>query len=210
MVKGVINKNGIIRTLEEIEQFLNNETWPVIDLCIKTFKSKQKIVGLFNIPRLLFPIIDTLSCYYKGNIKDTAFNAIAFLKDYFSRLNPEYERKGAFIYCICRHGLMHQFIPKFISYRRKNIGWEISLNTSGNLSNHLKMCGKTVIIECVQFYDDLLGALGLYKLDIDQGKDGLINKFISVHEKMMEPMNKTGLLERKPYLKQSDFDFLKK
>ena len=201
-----MDKKDIVKILEEIEKSVKNDVDPIINLYINHFKDTDEGIGLFTIPRIIFPEIDNLGAYYKGTIYNSSQNAISFIKDYFSQIEPEYKEKGAFIYVIYRHGLMHQHTPKLMSYRKKNVGWVVSLSLDG--VGHLDIWGKTVQLNAGRLYDNYLGALNLYKNDIQKGDQKLINKFILAHKEMATPMSKTKLLKR-DYLQQSDFNFLK-
>lgn len=210
--KDIYTKGNIIKHLEAIKKSLQNDVEPVIDLYMKHFFKTNEGIGFFAIPRMLFPEIDNLGSYYAGEINNTAKNATSFIKAYFSKVSLEYMNKGAFIYLVYRHGLMHQHSPKLISYKKKNIGWAIHLSSNGVVTTHthLKLLGKTVQIDGRQLYKDLLSALDFYISDIKSEKKNLIENFIKAHKEMGKPLNKTLVLKRyKNYIKQQDLQFLK-
>jgi len=212
MKKDIYTKENIVRHLEDIKKSLRNDIAPVIDLYMKHFFQTNEGIGFFAIPRMLFPEIDNLGSYYAGEINNTAKNAIGFIKAYFSKVNLEYMNKGAFIYLVYRHGLMHQHSPKFISYKKKNIGWAIHLSSNGVVTTHthLKLLGKTIQIDGRQLYEDLLSALDFYIIDIKSEKRNLIGNFIEAHKEMMGPLSKTLVLGKyRNYIKQKDLQFLK-
>lgn len=209
MRKDIKTKENVIELITEIEESIQKDVGSAVGLYIKHFIDTKEGIGFFAIPRLIFPEIDAFGGYFSGTIKNTPEYAIMFMKEYFVRINTEYKRKSAFVYVIYRHGLMHQHTPKFMSYRKKNVGWAIQLTEPGKLNHHLKMRGKTVYINGVQFYEDLMKSIRLYKKDIEKDKNNLVKRFIKAHKETMEAKPKTILLKEKPYLKQSDFDFLK-
>jgi hypothetical protein len=204
----IITKEDIVEYLEEIQQSIKNDAGTAIDFYMDHFLKTDEGIGLFTIPRIIFPEIDNLGSYYAGTIKNTSANAINFIKDYFSKINLEYLNKGAFIYQVYRHGLMHQHIPKFVSYKNKNLGWAIGLSNRGTKSSHLKLWGKSVKIDGKQFYEDLLIAIDLYKEDIKSGNRKLISNFIKAHKEMITPISKTALL-KKSYFSKKDLSFIK-
>lgn len=212
MKKDIYTKENIIRHLVNIKKSLQNDIGPVIDLYMNHFFQTNEGIGLFAIPRMLFPEIDNLGSYYTGEINNTAKNAISFIKTYFSKVNPEYLSKGAFIYLVYRHGLMHQHAPKFVSYRKKNIGWAIHLSSNGVVTTrtHLRLLGKTVQIDGRQLYEDLLSALDFYISDIKSERISLIENFIKAHKEMKRPLGKTLLLKKyRNFIKRVDLQFLK-
>lgn len=208
MKKDVATKENIIDTLKEIKQSIVNDVGSAINLYLKHYFEKNEGIGLFAVPRMIFPEVDNLGSYYSGITYNNAENAIKFIKEYFSRVNGEYKKKGAFIYLIYRHGLMHQHTPKLMSYKRKVVGWHISLRNHEVISNHLKLDGKAVIIDGVQLYKDILDAIDFYISDIERGNKKLFNNFIKAHKAMMKPDAKTNYLGRN-YITQRDFNFLK-
>lgn len=211
-MKETYTKENIIKHLEDIKRSLQNDVKPAIDLYMKHFFETSEGIGFFAIPRMLFPEIDNLGSYYAGEINNTPKNAISFIKTYFSQVNPEYSNKGAFIYLVYRHGLMHQHSPKFISYKKKSVGWAIHLSSDGvvTTSTHLKLLGKTVQVDGRQLYEDLLSALDSYINDIKNEKDNLIKNFIKAHKEMMKPLSKSLVIQKyRAYIKQKDLEFLK-
>lgn len=206
------SKEGIVKYLNEVKISLQNDVAPAIDLYMKHFFKTNEGVGFFAIPRMIFPEIDNLGSYYCGEINNTAQNAIKFIKDYFVTANSEYKNKGALVYLIYRHGLMHQHTPKYISYKGKNIGWAIHLSSNGVVtgSTHLKLLGKTLMIDGRQLYLDLLTALDSYINDINSDKPNLIQNFTKSFNVMQKPLSKALILRKhKSYIKDSDFKFLK-
>lgn len=210
MKEKIITKDDIVETLREIKKSIKNDVGTIIDLYIDHFFKTDEDIGLFAVPRLLFPEIDNMGSYFVGeNLKNSPDNAIKFMKKYFSKVDIEYKNKSAFIYIIYRHGLMHQHIPKFMSYRRKNIGWAIGLSKKNTISHHLKLMGKTIRIDGRQFYEDFLDAIDFYIDDIKRGDKKIFNNFIKAHTEMMKPLSKSEYLKNKSYVKQKDFNFLK-
>jgi hypothetical protein len=204
--KNSITKDHIGKYLEEIEASLKNDIGLILPTYQQHFLQTNIGAGYFAIPRLIFPEIDNLGALYQGNIRETQRAAINFMKDYFGLVNTEYKTKSAFIYLIYRHGLMHQHVPKNMSYKKQSVGWIISMNST---AGHLSTYGKTIQLDATQLYLDLLTALNFYKNDILSDKENLIERFISAHSKMIEPISKTNLIAKKGYVDQTDFDFLK-
>lgn len=211
MKEKIMTKENIIEALEEIKKSIKNDVDPIIDLYLDHYFKTNEEIGLFAVPRLLFPEIDNMGSYFTGKTSgsDSPENAIMFMKEYFTRVNSEYKTKSAFIYIIYRHGLMHQHVPKFMSYKKKNIGWAIGLSSKKTISQHLKLLNRTVRIDGRQFYEDLLDAIDFYIDDIQRGSVRLINNFIKAHKEIMKPLSKTEYLRRKKYLSKNDFIFLK-
>ncbi|MFA6466620.1 MAG: hypothetical protein WCV71_02050 [Patescibacteria group bacterium] len=192
-----------VELMNEIKQSLHDDILTALDIYSKTG------TGFFAIPRLIFPEIDNLGAYMAGTTKNSPKNAIAFIKKYYAIINPEYTKKGALIYFIYRHGLMHQHVPKFVSYRKKNIGWQISLTMENTKSTHLMLMDKTIILEGRQLYTDTIFAIDEYIKDLQSDKK-VLNNLIIAHQMMMSPINKTALLKNyKNYIKQADLNFLK-
>ncbi len=212
MNSDLYTKVNIIQHLQDIKKSLRNDIEPVIDLYMEHFFKTNEGIGLFAIPRMIFPEIDNLGAYYSGTIKNTPKYAIRFIKDYFSRVNLEYLNKGAFIYLVYRHGLMHQHTPKLLSYKRKSIGWAIHLSSNKVVTTHthLGLLGKTVQIDGRQLYEDLLFALDFYINDIKNERKNLIENFSKAHKEMKKPLSKTLVLQKYiNYIKQRDLQFLK-
>lgn len=207
MKKDIKTKEEIIEALEEIKKDFKDNVGLSVNAFVKHWRKTEERLGHLYIPRLIFPEIDNLGNYYAGNINpgENTKRAIKFIKNYLGGVNQEYIKKGAFIYFIYRHGLIHQHFPKFMSYKRKNVGWAVSINLP---HSHLKMRGKTIQIDAEKFYNDFLDAIDLYKKDIKKEKDNLINKFINAHIEMMKSKPKKEFLKSKD-LKQTDFNFLK-
>lgn len=204
----IYSKDNIVLHLMDIKKSIENDIGMAITLYMDYFFKTNKGIGFFAIPRMIFPEIDNLGSYYAGEIKNTPQNSIHFMKDYFTRSNPEYLRKGAFIYYVYRHGLMHQHSPKFISYEGENIGWAIHLSNKGVASNNLKLFGRTVQIDGRMLYEDLLVAIDFYIKDIENDDSKLINNFITAHKEMNKPISKTEVLSRySAYIKKMIWSF---
>ena len=201
------DKDLAISILNDITQSLKNDVGSALKTYHGVFISSPVGIGFFAIPRLIFPEIDNLGCYLVGDIKHTASNAISFMKMYFSKVDPEYRSKSAFIYFVYRHGLMHQHMPKSVSCNKKNIGWSVGISTPNTKTSHLNFIANSLNIDGQQFYEDFLRALELYKKDV-LSNDAILKNLITAHRKMISPVPETELL-KKPYIKQSDLDFLK-
>ncbi len=84
--KDIYTKENIIKHLGAIKESLQNDIAPVIDLYMRHFLRTNEGIGLFAIPRMLFPEIDNLGSYYAGEIGNTPKNAIGFIKAYSDKL----------------------------------------------------------------------------------------------------------------------------
>lgn len=63
---------------------------------------------------LVFTYIDLLGYLYTGKRKNTAENAVQFLRDYLGRIDIRYKQVGGLLYEALRHGLVHLGTPKRI------------------------------------------------------------------------------------------------
>lgn len=205
----VINsKQDALDLLNEIKTSLERDVGLVTRQYLDYYNDTGTGVGFFAIPRLIFPEIDNLGCYLAGTTENTGANAIAFMKKYFSITNPEYASKSSFIYIIYRHGLMHQHTPKILSYRGKNIGWQINLSEHGE-SSHLRQNNNgSVIIDGRQFLDDIFMAIEKYKTDIKNNVPDLLLNMQKAHSEMMNVLDESVFL-RKGGVASTDLDFLK-
>ncbi len=218
----IYKKEDIINHLEEIKKSLEDDVGNAVKWYAEYFlKNKEgKGIGLFAIPRIIFPEIDNLGCYLSGNINNTAKNAVNFIRKYFGKINPEYKDIGGFIYLVYRHGLMHQHTPKLVSYKKKILGWAISLSGPNNVTNsHLEKFGDTIQIDGKQLYEDLIVGIDFYIKDFENSNKNkkLIKNFSAAFYQMNRPISKSACLKKgkgnkkykRGYIKQSDFKFLK-
>jgi len=209
MKQDISNTNDALELLDEIKVSLERDAGLIIETYLDYFDKTKIGAGFYAIPRLIFPEIDNLGSYLAGNIENTSLNAIRFMKTYFSKINPDYKLKSAFIYYVYRHGLMHQHVPKFVSYKNNNVGWKIRISKPNTNSSHLQLHGKTIIIDGRKFFEDTLNALNEYKKDIVNNNRNVLNNLVIAHRIMMQPEKKSNLL-RKKYINQTDLNFFKK
>jgi len=208
MKQEIRTKQDALDTLDEIKASLEKDINFAIRKYMDYYDDTKHGVGLYAISRLIFPEIDNLGSYLAGTTEKSAKNAILFMKQYFSIVNPEYNSKSAFIYIVYRHGLMHQHTPKLISYKGKVVGWRIDLTEPGQSSSHLRRDGDSIIIDGRQLLEDMLRAIEKYKNDITKNDPNLLQNFKNAHEKMMSVMNEDQFLE-KSGVESTDLDFLK-
>ena len=207
-MKNKINSlNDAINILEKIKESIKRDIGPIIEYYHKQYIETKIGVGFFAVLRCIFPEIDGLGSYYKGTINNTAKNATEYIRDYFGRINLEYKRKGAFIYQVYRHGLMHQHTPAFLLIDGKKSGWSIGISFPLDPRNHLQYANRSVNIDVHQFYEDLLSSIDLFRRDIEAGNNELLKNLITAHGEMHYPISKEKLLQ-KPFITEADFKFV--
>jgi len=209
MKQEIKTKQDALDTLDEIKASLEKDVNFAIRKYMDYYDDTKHGVGLRSIPRLIFPEIDNLGSYLAGTTRQSSKNAIQFMKKYFSIANPEYDSKSTFIYIIYRHGLMHQHIPKLLSYKGKVVGWRIDLTEPGQLSSHLQRDGDSIIIDGQQLLEDMFKAIEKYKDDIEKNEPNLLQNFKNAHKEMMSAMNETDFFNRCKYVEKTALDFLK-
>lgn len=92
---------------QDIKRSIQNDVLPLV-----ASSSVPRDGGLFAAPRLIFAYVDYLGYLYKG--KSLSESAVAFLRDYWGRLDKRYSEVGGLLYHIYRHGTIHEYEPKII------------------------------------------------------------------------------------------------
>jgi hypothetical protein len=199
-------KDEIKARLDDLKTSLQRDVGLALEAYISAFQATGLGVGFYGISRMIFPEIDTCGSYYAGEISNTPGNSIKFMRRYFPQVNPRYKDCCGFIYLTYRHGLTHQHVPKNISYKRRSLGWAISLD-----GGHLTKVNQTIILDGKQFYEDFLAVIDLFRSDLDEKRLSarLVNNFNAADAEMKKPISKGKALNRWRYLSESDFKFLK-
>lgn len=204
-------KQQAIFLLTEILTSSENDIKPVLGLYCSHNLNKEPKIGFFAVPRLIFPEIDGLGCYYAGKIDGTSKNAINFIKEYFGRVNSIYKNRGSFLYFVYRHGLMHQHIPKTIIMDGKVFGWGISISSDEVSTNcmHLQVINGNIQIDANRFYEDFSKALKIFIDDVkNETNDVLAINIIQAHKEMYNSQDTVNIINKYKYMCKDDFLFL--
>jgi len=168
---------------------------------------------------VVFTYVDLLGYLYKG--KSFSKNAVQFLRDYLGRVDKRYEEVGGLLYDAFRHGYVHLATPKRIQLRGGEIV-DFQFSRAKERQDHLKVTktqeiqrtGERVVIYRLSvdvdlLYEDLLSAIDIYADDIRHNPT-LSDTFWKAFEKRRKPERaKEAELLNKPYIQDSDFDFVR-
>ena len=152
-------------TLEQVENFLNNEVKGQIELEIEPLLyPNQETGGYFGVTLQVLCFLEFLGaaytgyngteCYFNGAKKiSTSEKTLKFIAEVLGSLHQEYSENGKFLYAMYRHGLVHLYQPRTIkldggkvliwaAYKGERIG-EVHLNSdNGSVKvevSHLKI-----------------------------------------------------------------------
>lgn len=184
----------------------------------KMFRTESTDVVLL----LIFTHIDLLGYLYTGDTsrRKLSENAVKFLREYLGRIDSRYKEVGGLLYDALRHGLVHLTTPKRMLLKNGMI-LDFSFTPAGRREKYLKVTkreeiekvGKIEIcrlsIDLSQLYEDLLSAMDMYAEDIRHNQ-ALSEVFQKAFETRRQPEKaKEEELLNKPYIQQSDFDFVR-
>lgn len=167
----------------------------------------------------IFPYIDLLGYLYKG--KNSSINAVEFMREYLGRIDSRYREVSGLIYDMIRHGYIHLATPKRIKLRDGEI-LDILFSRSGKREEYLKAVKMPefprtssqvdiyrISLDLPLLYRDLLLAIDEYAEDVKE-KQELSDTFREAFEARRKPEKaKEENLLNKPYIQQSDFDFVR-
>jgi hypothetical protein len=203
--------------LDVISDSITNDCGEAIEMYEANFITGKPGGGFFAVPRMLFPEIDGLGTILTGQPRATGLNIKTYLKDVMALIDARYATFAGFIPLVYRHGLLHQHDPKDFRYKGKSFGWAFQFQHKNNPIDvrrrwHLRIENDVLVIDMRLFYQDLLDSISLLKKMITAE---MAEKFLADYNK---PINKTAAIknartqkkDKKRYLYESDFDFLKK
>lgn len=157
-------KKTVLSHLEkDIKKSIEDDIVRVLD-----FHERTRIGGYHSIPRLVFCYIDYLGSLLYGN--SSTANGIRFIEEYFPE---QYKEVSALMFCMWRHGTIHEYDPKVLRHNKTILGWLENISSKqANKKDHLnifKNKNKLVLgINENRLVEDLLIAL--------KGLIGKINK----------------------------------
>ncbi len=134
------------------------------DFMVANSALKEKNVGYFASPRIIFPYITFLGSLYCG--EDKSISAIKFMVDYMGRVSNEYEYCSGIYYLGYRNGLIHTNMPKIFYYGKKRLGWWISHAEAIGLNRGDHLNGNKILYPEL-FFKDLKKAIHFYIADFD-------------------------------------------
>lgn len=165
----------------------------------------------------IFPYIDLLGYLYKG--RTSSVNAVEFMREYLGRVDSRYQEVSGLIYDALRHGYIHLATPKRIKLRDGKI-LDFLFGRSGRREEYLKVTKMQELqrtgvrvdiyrlsLDLPLLYRDLLAAIDKYAEDIREQQE-LSDTFREAFETRRKPEKEEKLLN-KPYIHQSDFDFVR-
>lgn len=203
-----LRKKTIQLEIDNIKHQIETDFFQIVDRTQYSF---------FTVPLLVFAMSDYLGSLYKGN--NSSKNAVAFIRKYFSHKNASYEECAGILYFVYRHGLTHERMPKFTQLRTKGrkISCYITQNSKYRHLKGFKMeddSAKGLIICIRSLVEDLLSAVEAYEQDLlmDSSKGRKLRKKFSIAYRNSRKYHKENdlLEERKSYLFENDFDFIRK
>jgi len=167
----------------------------------------------------IFPYIDLLGYLYKG--RSSSINAVKFMREYLGRVDNRYQEVSGLIYDALRHGYIHLATPKRVKLRDGKV-LDFLFIRSGKREEYLKVKKMQEVqrtgaredvyrlsLDLPLLYRDLLSAIDKYAEDIRE-KQELSDTFREAFETRRKPEKaKEEELLNKPYIQQSDFDFVR-
>lgn len=179
----------------------------------------QRRISDDHITLVIFPYIDLLGYLYRG--RTSSSNAVEFMREYLGRVDNSYQEVSGLIYDAFRHGYIHLATPKRVKLRDGKI-LDFLFGHSGKREEFLKVTNRQELqgtgarvdvyrlsLDVPLLYRDLLSALDEYAEDIRE-KQELSDTFREAFETRRKPEKaKEEELLNKPYIQQSDFDFVR-
>jgi len=167
----------------------------------------------------IFPYIDLLGYLYKG--RSSSINAVEFMREYLGRVDNRYQEVSGLIYDALRHGYIHLATPKRVKLRDGKV-LDFLFIRSGQREEYFKVTKMQELqrtgvrvdiyrlsLDLPLLYKDLLSAIDKYAEDIRE-KQELSDTFREALETRRKPEKaKEENLLNKPYIQQSDFDFVR-
>ena len=93
--------------------------------------------GYHSTIKLIFSYIDFFGAIYKNNVSSRS--SVEFIKKYFGKINPQYDRNAGIIYSTFRHGTIHTISPKKIKISSTTFLWLIGKKCDILYQNDLSM-----------------------------------------------------------------------
>lgn len=179
----------------------------------------QRRISDDHITLVIFPYIDLLGYLYRG--RTSSSNAVEFMREYLGRVDNRYQEVSGLIYDAFRHGYIHLATPKRVKLRDGKI-LDFLFVHSGKREEFLKVTNRQELqgtgarvdvyrlsLDVPLLYRDLLSAIDEYAEDIRE-KQELSDTFREAFETRRKPEKaKEEELLNKPYIQQSDFDFVR-
>lgn len=179
----------------------------------------QRRISDDHITLVIFPYIDLLGYLYRG--RTSSSNAVEFMREYLGRVDNRYQEVSGLIYDAFRHGYIHLATPKRVKLRDGKI-LDFLFGHSGKREEFLKVTNRQELqgtgvrvdvyrlsLDVPLLYRDLLSAIDEYAEDIRE-KQELSDTFREAFETRRKPEKaKEEELLNKPYIQQSDFDFVR-
>ncbi len=140
---------------------------------------KNRGVGFFALPRIVFPYITFLGTLLGG--RDSSENAIEYMNRYMERVNSIYNDKQLcdFIYRVYRHGLTHTNMPKVVSGSGGVFGWRIVFDDSQhlNVDKTPRISGKSTSLSISpnKLANEIISSIDEYIRDLQTGVASLNN-----------------------------------
>lgn len=152
----------------QIWDFFQND----MDSCFVSAKRAQESDGMggqnFTAATIIFTVLDFCAGFYHGKVEVTSIEVSDFITKYLGARNKRFENKDFTkqFYNVFRHGLVHQWSPKFsgvgMNFANKEILYEIS--------------GGILILNVPPFYDLVIQSLKDFENNLDEDAE-LRSKF---------------------------------
>ncbi len=169
---------------------------------------------------LIFTYIDLMGYLYKGSSK--SIYAVEFIREYLGKVDRRYSEVGGLLYDAIRHGMVHLSTPKRMKLQDGKI-LDFLFSRSGQREEYLKIVkypemqrtGARVDIyrltlDLPLLYKDLISAINKY-IEGVRREQVLSDVFEEAFGARRKPERATEeQLINKPYIRQSDFDFVKR
>ena len=171
---------GAISYLKEhFQRSLINDFYPAYEAY-----ERQRGVGFFALPRIVFPYITFLGTLLGG--RDSSKNAVNYMNKYLSKVNQTYADKELcdFIYRVYRHGLAHTNMPKVVAENGKIFGWRIDFDDTKHLSvqeGNLSISPRRLACEVISSIDEYIKDLQAQSELLDKFKEGFISMATTSH-----------------------------
>lgn len=168
---------------------------------------------------LIFTYINLMGFLSTG--KTPAKEAVHFFREYLGRIDPRYKEVGGLLYDALRHGMVHLATPKRIQLldgRMLDFSFtfgeqrEEHLKITKNIETELTGDSGEICRLCIGvslLYKDLLSAMDEYAGDIRRNQ-ALSDTFWQALKTRRVEESKETQVRKKPYIQESDFDFVRR
>lgn len=173
--------------------------------------------SFFAVPLLVFSMVDYLGSLYRGN--NSSANAVAFLREYFGRVNAAYNSCSGLLYFVYRHGLVHQRMPKLTQLRTngRRLSCYITRTETNRHLRGFRMLNESArgLIICLQsLILDLKQAVEIYEVDLlsDTQNGRILRRNFSTSYNLIRSYHQEDNLltdQRTRYVQAQDFTFVR-